>query len=68
VLVNSSSDEEENEGERTTSDRWEPSAPPSPRVEGAAVESALETGAEPLVAGSSAKVLAGTSETPVGAV
>jgi hypothetical protein len=29
VLVNSSSDEEESEGERATSDRWEPAVPPS---------------------------------------
>jgi hypothetical protein len=33
ALANSSSDEEESDGERTTSDRWEP-APPSPWVEG----------------------------------
>jgi hypothetical protein len=42
VLANSSSDEEESDGERATSDRWEPAAPPSPRAEGAATKSTLE--------------------------
>jgi hypothetical protein len=65
VLVNSSSDEEESEGEQTTSDRWEPAVPPSPRAEGAAVESTLEIGAKPPIAGSS-EVPAGTSEALVG--
>jgi hypothetical protein len=64
VLVNLSSYEEESEGERTTSDRWEPVAPPSPGAKGAAVELTLEIGAEPLVAGSSEEVPAGTSEAP----
>jgi hypothetical protein len=52
ALANSSSHEEESDGGRSTSDRWEP-APPSPRVEGAAVESTFEAGMEPPVARSS---------------
>jgi hypothetical protein len=68
VLVNSSLDEEESEGERTTYDSWEPAAPPSPGAEGAAAESTLEKRAEPLVTGSWAEAPAGTEEALVGAV
>jgi predicted GNAT family acetyltransferase len=67
VFANSSSDEEESDGERTTSDCWEP-APPSPRAEGVAVESTLEVGAKLPVAGSLVEVPAGTAEVPVGTV
>jgi hypothetical protein len=67
ALANSSLDEEESDEERTTSDRWEP-APPSPRAEGAAVELTPEVGTEPVVAGSSVEVSAGTTEAPAGAV
>jgi hypothetical protein len=65
-LVNSSSDkEEESDGERTTSDRWEP-VPPSPRAEGAAVELVTEAGAEPPAAELSEEMPAGTTEVPAG--
>jgi hypothetical protein len=64
VLVNSSLDEEESEGERTTSDRWEPAAPPSPGVEQVVTEPTLEVGAEPPVAGSSAEASAGAAKAP----
>jgi hypothetical protein len=63
-LVNSSSDEEESEGERTTSDRWEAMAPPSPGVEGVIAELTLEAGAEPPVIGSLSEALAGIGEAP----
>jgi hypothetical protein len=62
------SSNEECDGERTTSDRWEPAAPSSPRVEGSASESTLEVGTEPPVTGSSVEVPSGTAEAPVGAV
>jgi hypothetical protein len=58
AMVNSSSDKEESDGERTTSDRWELVAPPSPRVEGAAAESTPEAGTEPPVTKLSAEVSA----------
>jgi hypothetical protein len=64
VLVNSSSDEEESERQRTTSDRWEPAALPSPGVEGVVTESTLKAGAEPPVAGSSTEALVGAAEPP----
>jgi hypothetical protein len=64
--VNSSLEEEESDGERTTSDRWEP-MPLSSRAEGAAVELVPEAGVESPVAGPSEKVLAGTMKVPVGA-
>jgi hypothetical protein len=67
VLVNSSSDEEENDRERTTYDRWDPATPPSPRVEGVAAKSTLEIGAWPPIAGLSVEVPAGAPEAPVGA-
>jgi hypothetical protein len=68
ALANSSSDEEEeSNGEQTTFDRWEP-GPPSPRAEGAAVELIPEAGAEPLAAGLSVEVPAGTVEASAGAV
>jgi hypothetical protein len=67
ALANSSLDEEESDGEQTTSDRWEPT-PPSPQGEGATVESTLEEGAELPVTGSSVEVSAGTVEAPIGAV
>jgi hypothetical protein len=67
VLANSSSDEEEGDGEENTSDRWEP-APPSPRAEGAAVELTLEAGTELPIVGSSVEVPAGTVEALVGIV
>jgi hypothetical protein len=63
-----SSNKEESEREQTTSDRWEPAVPPSRTAKGAAVESTLETGAEPPIAGSSAEVPVGASEAPVGIV
>jgi hypothetical protein len=67
ALVNSLSDEEdESDGERTTSNRWEP-APPSPWAEGAAMELVPEAGAEPPTAKLSLKVPAGTAEAPAGA-
>jgi hypothetical protein len=58
--VNSSSDEEESDGGWATSDRWEP-APPSPRVEAAAVELVLVASAEAPAAGSSVGVPVGAS-------
>jgi hypothetical protein len=66
ALANSSSDKEESDGERTTSDRWEP-ALPSPQAEGAAVELIPEAGTEPPAAGLSVEVPAGTVEVPAGA-
>jgi hypothetical protein len=54
ALVNSASDEEESEGERTTSYRWEAVAPPSPGVEGVIAEPTLEAGTEPSIDDTSA--------------
>jgi hypothetical protein len=62
--VNSSSDEEESEGEWTTSDRWEPAMPPSLGVEGVVAEPTLEAGAESPVVGSSPQAPAGAVEAP----
>jgi hypothetical protein len=67
ALANSSSDEEESDGERTTSDRWEP-APPSSQAEGSAVELTPEAGMESPAVGLSVEVSAGTAEVPAGAV
>jgi hypothetical protein len=68
ALANSSlDDEEESDGERTTSCRWEP-APPSPQAEGTAVESTPEAGMEPPAAGLSVEVLVGTAQALAGAV
>jgi hypothetical protein len=67
ALANSSLDEEESDGERTTSCRWEP-APPSPQAEGTAVESTPEAGMEPPAAGLSVEVPVGTAEALAGAV
>jgi hypothetical protein len=65
--VNLTSDEEEeSDGERTTSDRWEP-VPRSPLAEEAAVELDPEAGAEPPVTGLSEEVPSGTTEAPTGA-
>jgi hypothetical protein len=67
VLVNSSSDEEEeSDGEWTTSYRWEP-MPLSPRVEGAAVELIPKADVEPPVTRLSVEVPTGTAEAPAGA-
>jgi hypothetical protein len=68
VLANSSLDKEESDGQWTTSDRWEPAAPPSPGVEGAAAELTLKASTEPPATGSSVEVPAGTTEVPVGTV
>jgi hypothetical protein len=64
--ANSSSDEEESDGERTTSDKWEP-ALPSSRAEETVVELALVAGAEPPATGPSEEVPAGATKAPAGA-
>jgi hypothetical protein len=64
ALVNSPSDEEESEGEQTTSDRWEAMAPLLPGVEGVVMEPTLEAGAEPPLAGLSAEAPTGAVEAP----
>jgi hypothetical protein len=66
VLVNLSSDEEEeSDGEKTTSDSWEPMLP-SPRAEGVAVELVPEAGAQPPVVELLVRVPTGTTEAPAG--
>jgi hypothetical protein len=68
ALANSSSDdEEESDGVRTTSERWEP-VPLSPRAEGAAVELVPGAGAEPPAAELSEEAPAGVTKAPAGTV
>jgi hypothetical protein len=62
--VISSSDEEEREGEWTTSDRWEPTVPPSLGIEGVITGSTLEADTEPPVVGSTAGVSVSALEAP----
>jgi hypothetical protein len=64
ALVISSSDEEEREGERNTSDRWEPAVPPSPGIKGVITGPTLEADTEPPVIGSTVGASAGAPEAP----
>jgi hypothetical protein len=61
-----SDEEEESDGERTTSDRWEP-APLLPQAEEAAVELVPVAGAEALATGPSVDAPVGATEAPAGA-
>lgn len=59
ALVNSSLDEEESEGERSTSDTWEPAAPPLPGVKGVVAKPTLEVSEEPPIAGGASRCCRG---------